>query len=129
MKKVLSVLLVLVLTLSLSVSVFASEPVTDEETGVTSISLFNCDTKPSGSNAYSVDAEDKTEGEASLKFNVAAGQINNMRLPETVDGTDYDTLEFDLYVSNADAYYSMVGGDSLEVTPAADAMWKKSHGT
>ncbi len=119
MKKVLSVLLILVLTLSLSVSVFASEPVTDEETGVTSIPLFNCDTKPSGSNAYSVDAEDKTEGEASLKFNVAAGQINNMRLPETVDGTDYDTLEFDLYVSDAALFDLFAQGgmnSGLEIT-------------
>ena len=119
MKKVLSVLLILVLTLYLSVSVFASEPVTDEETGVTSIPLFNCDTKPSGSNAYSVDAEDKTEGEASLKFNVAAGQINNMRLPETVDGTDYDTLEFDLYVSDAALFDLFAQGgmnSGLEIT-------------
>ncbi len=124
MKKVLSVLLVLILALSLMLPVCASESETDEETGITSIPLFNCDTKPTGNNALSLDTEDKTEGEASLKFNVGAGQVNEMKLPEVVDGTDYDTLEFDLYVSDVRLFdlFGEVGkmDSNLEITSSGE---------
>ena len=124
MKKVLSVLLVLILALSLMLPVCASESETDEETGITSIPLFNCDTKPTGNNALSLDTEDKTEGEASLKFNVGAGQVNEMKLPEIVDGTDYDTLEFDLYVSDVRLFdlFGEVGkmDSNLEITSSGE---------
>ena len=119
MKKVFCILLVLVLALSLALPVFASEAETDEETGITSIPLFNCDQKPSGSNSLQLDKTDKTEGEASLTFAVNAGVVNEMNLPEAVDGSEYDTLEFDLYVSDPKLFdlFGEGGMDSsLEIT-------------
>jgi hypothetical protein len=100
MKKLLTVLLVVAMTMTMALSVSAAEPVLNEETGITSIQLLSCDEKPSGKNAYSVDTTDKQEGEGSLSFRVGGGQVNEMNLPETVNGEGMDTLEFDLYLSD-----------------------------
>ena len=121
MKKLLSIVLVILLVFSLAPMVAAEdEPAYDEETGVTSISLFNCDQKPQGSNSLTVDKAEKTEGEASLSFNVGRGVVNEMPLPESVDGYGYDTLEFDLYVSSVELFnYFTVQGQmdsNLEIT-------------
>ena len=101
MKKVIAMLLVAVLALTLVLSVSAEgESWVDSDTGISYLQLLNCDTKPGGRSAYEVDVENAQEGDACLTFNVGSGQVNEMILEEAIDGTGYDTLEFELYVSD-----------------------------
>ena len=100
MKKVISILLALMMTLALLTPAFAADAQYDEDTGVTTVLILDCDEKPGGSNSLTLDENEKTQGSASLSFNVGGGSVNEMKLPAEVDGTDLDTLEFDLYVSD-----------------------------
>ena len=101
MKKIVCALFALVMMLSLLTPAFAAEAQYDDETGITTKLIFDCDEKPKGSNSLALDTTEKTQGNASLTFNVGSGSVNEMKLPEEVDCTDLDTLEFDLYVSDA----------------------------
>jgi hypothetical protein len=119
MKKLLTVLLVVAMTMAMILSVSAVEPVLNEDTGITSLQLFSCDVKPDGKNAYSVDTENKQEGEGSISFKVGKGQVNEMLFSEVVDGEGMDTLEFDLYLSDAGLMNLFAAGgmnSGLEIT-------------
>ena len=98
MKRLLTVLLVIAMTMTMMLSVSAVEY---EDLELTYVQLFNCDVKPGGKNAYTVDKENQQEGDGCLSFKAGMGQVNEMQLPETVDGDGMDTLEFDLYLSDA----------------------------
>jgi hypothetical protein len=101
MKIIVSTLLAVMMLLALLIPASAAGvPEYDGDTGITTLMVFDCDRQPNGSNAFSVDTGDKTQGAASISFNVGHSSINEMVLPEEVDGTDLDTLEFDLYVSD-----------------------------
>jgi len=114
MKKLISVLLVVVLTMAMVLSVSAADPkvTKDEETGITSLQLFSCDEKPGGSNGYEVDTENAQEGTGCLSFVAAKGAVHIMLPDDTIDGTGYDTLEFDLYVSDV-ALFDLFGGQGM----------------
>jgi len=120
MKKVIAMLLVAVLALTLVLSVSAeSESWVDSDTGISYLQLLDCDTKPGGRSAYEVDVENAQEGDACLTFNVGSGQVNEMILEEAIDGEGYDTLEFDLYVSDVTLFdLFAVGGTNsgFEIT-------------
>jgi hypothetical protein len=120
MKKVIAMLLVAVLALTLVLSVSAeSESWVDPDTGISYLQLLNCDQKPGGSNNYEVDKENMQEGEGCLSFVVSKDSVNQMLLAEPVDGEGYDTLEFDLYVSDVVLFdLFAVGGTNsgLEIT-------------
>lgn len=123
MKKLLAVLIVVAMAMTMILSISAAASVFDEETGITSIQLFSCDEKPNGNNAYSIDTENAQEGTGCLSFNVSTGQINEMKLPKAVDGTGYDTLEFDLYVSDPVLFdlFAQGGMDSnLEISSSGE---------
>ena len=67
MKKVIAVLLVAVLSLTMVLSVSAEEKTwTDDDTGISYLQIFDCDTKPGGTNSYTVDTNDAQEGEGCL---------------------------------------------------------------
>lgn len=108
MKKLLCAMMALALVLAMGIPAMA---VNFEDLEFNSVQVFNCDTKPSGSNALKVDTAEKTEGEASLTFNTEAGVVNEMKLSSVVDCSDMDTLEFDLYVSNLSLFdlFGVVG--------------------
>lgn len=114
MKKLVSVLLVAVLTMAMVLSVSAAGPkvTKDEETGITSLQLLNCDEKPDGNNGYEVDTENAQEGTGCLSFVAAKGAVHVMLPADTIDGTGYDTLEFDLYVSDV-ALFDLFGGQGM----------------
>ena len=82
------------------------------------IMLDNCDSSTWHGGGNSKDRSEKTEGSASLTWTVlAGGNFAVHRVWDTpVDAGEANRLEFDLYVSNADAYYTMTGGESLELT-------------
>ena len=103
MKKLINILLIVVLTMTMVLSAAASQPTLNEETGVTSISLLNCDERPGGANSFNIDKDEAQEGEACLSFNIGTGQVHEMQLPAIVNGEGYDTLEFDLYISDVTA--------------------------
>ncbi len=135
MKKLLTVLLVVAMTMTMMLSVSAAEPVLNEETGITSLQLFSCDEKPAGTNAYSVDTENAQEGTGCLTFNVAKGQVNEMKLANPIDGTGFDTLEFDLYVSDV-GLFDLFGANGMnsgfEITSSGtcdnqEISWKLSE--
>ena len=98
MKKLLTVLLVVAMTMTMMLSVSAVEY---DDLDITYVQLLSCDVKPGGKNSYTVDTQDKQEGEGSLSFRVGGGQVNEMQFPEAVNGEGMDTLEFDLYLSDA----------------------------
>lgn len=105
MKRIVTVLLAVMTMLALLASALVTVGAEyDTETGITSILLFDCDVKPDGSNVLSLDKNDKTQGEASLSFQVGTRAVNVMKLPQEVDGSDLDTLEFDLYVSDVSLF-------------------------
>ena len=100
MKRLLTILLVVAMAMTMILSASAAEAVLDEETGITSIQLLNCDTKPNAKNNYTVDTEDVKEGTGALSMTVGKDSVNEMPLPEAVDAEGMDTLEFDLYLSD-----------------------------
>ena len=134
MKKLIAVLLVAVLALTMALSVCAeSESWTDPDTDITDLQLLNCDQKPSGSNNYEVDKEDMQEGEGCLSFVVSVDSVNQMPLPEPIDGEGCDTLEFDIYVSDAILFDLFTKGNSgFEITSSGycdnqEISWKLSE--
>lgn len=108
MKKIVCMALALVMILAMTIPAMAAN---FEDLDFNSVQVFDCDTKPNGSNSLTVDKAEKTEGEASLTFNTGSGVVNEMKLSSAVDCTDMDTLEFDLYVSNVSLFdlFGVVG--------------------
>jgi len=108
MKKIVCMALALVMILAMTIPAMAAN---FEDLDFNSVQVFDCDTKPNGSNKLTVDTAEKTEGEASLTFNTGSGVVNEMKLSSAVDCTDMDTLEFDLYVSDVSLFdlFGVVG--------------------
>ena len=81
------------------------------------IMLDNCDNS-TWHGSKSKDFEEKTEGTASVSWDVAVGGsfVVHRTWATPVDGSGANFLEFDIYVSSADAFYSISGGNSLEMT-------------
>ncbi len=68
-----------------------------------------------------MDKTDKTEGEAALSLSVGGGAVNDMPLDPAIDGTGYDTLEFDFYISDMKLFDHFTGegmNSGLEITSA-----------
>ena len=76
MKKIACALFALVMMLSLLTPAFAADAQYDEDTGVTTVLILDCDEKPKGSNALALDTTEKTQGNASLSFNLGGGSVN-----------------------------------------------------
>lgn len=140
MKKIVCMALALVMMLAMAIPAMA---VDFEDLDFNSVQVFDCDTKPNGSNSLKVDTAEKTEGEASLSFNTGAGVVNEMKLSSAVDCTDMDTLEFDLYVSNISLFdlFGVVGkmdngfeicssgkNDNQEISWTLEAMRNNNRG-
>ncbi|MBE6661124.1 MAG: hypothetical protein E7605_06945 [Ruminococcaceae bacterium] len=108
-KQWLMLILSLVLIMALSLPVFAEQ----EE-----IMLDDCDSSTWHGGGNAKDRNEKTEGVASVSWTVpAGGSFAVHRVWSTpVDAGEANRLEFDLYVSCADAYYTLTGGESLELT-------------
>ncbi len=96
----------------------ASEVAKDDH----SISLFGCNEVPAGTN-FTLDTENKKAGFASLLLIVKPGEqtINRFTLATPVDGTGYDTLEFDMYVSDLAIFDAQLGSNQLEITSSGKA--------
>ena len=64
------------------------------------------------------DYEEKTEGIASVSWTIAPGAsfVIQRNLEAPVDATGANFVMFDLYVSSADNFYCITGGNSLELT-------------
>lgn len=120
MKKSVAIFLVLVMMLTLALSVHAEYKTwTDDETDISYLQVFSCDTKPNGGNSFTVDTEDAQEGEGCIVLEVGDGKVNEMLPEEPIDGTDYDTLEFDMYVSSLaifDLFYGANKNSGFEIT-------------
>ncbi|MBR5797471.1 MAG: hypothetical protein IKY29_00815 [Clostridia bacterium] len=120
MKKVIAVLLVAVLSLTMVLSVSAENKTwTDDDTGISYLQIFDCDTKPGGTNSYTVDTNDAQEGEGCLVLQVGDGKVNEMLPAEPIDGSEYDTLEFDMYVSSLtifDLFFGPGKNSGFEIT-------------
>ena len=119
MKKLLTILLVVAMAMTMILSASAAEAVLDEETGITSIQILSCDTKPNAKNNYTVDTEDFKEGTGALSLTVGKDSVNETPLPEAVDAEGMDTLEFDLYLSDPafmDMYAAGGMNSGLELT-------------
>ena len=85
-----------------------------------SISLFGCNEAPANTN-FTLDSENKTAGFGSLLLIVKNGEVNINRWAITaVDGTGYDTLEFDMYVSDL-AIFDLDSGNQLEICSGGQA--------
>ena len=84
-----------------------------------SISLFGCNEVPANTK-FTIDQENKTGGFGSLLLILNPGEdsVNPIVLPAAVDGTGYDTLEFDLYVSDLALFDGEHGSNQLEITSA-----------
>ena len=81
------------------------------------VMLDNCDSSTwHGSTGKNY--EEKTEGNASVFWNITKGGSfvvhRSWSTPVNAEGANY--LEFDIYVSDADAFYSITGGNSIELT-------------
>ena len=101
MKKIVALCLVALMMLATVLSVGAEyETWTDEDSDISYLQIFSCDTLPGGRNNYTVSADDAQEGEGCLVLEVGDGKVNEMLPEEPVDGSEYDTLEFELYVSD-----------------------------
>lgn len=96
-----------------SAKVNAGELAADED-GY-SISLFGCNEVPEGTN-FVLEETDKKAGFGSLFLTVKNGEanINRWAIP-AVDGTGFDTLEFDMYVSDL-AIFDLDSGNQFELT-------------
>ncbi len=120
MKKAVAIVLSLLMMLTLVLTVSADyETWTDDETDISYLQVFNCDTNPNGTNSYTVDKEDAQEGQGCLVLQVGDGKVNEMLPAEPIDGTDYDTLEFDMYVSDLaifDLFYGAGKNSGFEIT-------------
>ncbi len=108
-KQWLMLILSLVLIMALCLPAFAEQE---------DIMLDDCDTSTWHGGGNTKDRNEKTEGTASVSWTVpAGGSFAVHRVWDTpVDAGEANCLEFDLYVSNADAYYTLTGGESLELT-------------
>ncbi len=108
MKKLLAVLLILSMMMTAAVAISA---VTVDPDDVDYMELFNCDEIPMGNlrQSMSLDKENKTEGEASLSIDIGESAVNEFQFSEAIDGTGYDTFEFDMYVSDV-AFFDMFSG-------------------
>ena len=108
-KRSLTLILLLVLAMMLCVPTFAAQE---------DIVLDNCDSSTWHGGGNTKDYNEKTEGSASISWTVSPqGNFAVHRVWSTpVDAGEANRLEFDLYVSNADAYYTLTGGESLELT-------------
>lgn len=91
----------------------ASEVAKDDH----SISLFGCNEVPAGTK-FTLETKEKKAGYASLLLIVNPGEqtINRWTLATPVDGTGYDTLEFDMYVSDLAIFDAQLGSNQLEIT-------------
>ena len=81
------------------------------------IMLDDCDTS-TWHGAGGKDFKEYTQGKASATWTVGkGGSFVVFRTWSTpVDATGANYLEFDFYVSSADMFYSISGGNSLEIT-------------
>ena len=77
-----------------------------------SISFMTC-SKPFG--AFEIDTVTKTAGYSSLMLKVAENNINATVL-DPVDATGYDSLEFELYVDDADLFKATFGDTGIELS-------------
>ncbi len=109
MKRLITVMLLFALAALLCLPVFAAQE---------DIVMDTCDTSTWHGGGNTKDYTEKTEGSASVSWTVpAGGSFAVHRVWDTpVNAGEANRLEFDLYVSNADAYYTMTGGESLELT-------------
>ena len=85
----------------------------------TDIMMDSCDDNSAWEGgANSNDNNEKTEGRASISWTVSPkGNFAVSRVWDTpIDAGEANRLEFDLYVSNAEAYYTMAGRAFLELT-------------
>lgn len=108
-KQWLMLILTLVLTLAFCLPAFAAQE---------DIIMDTCDDSTWYGGGNTKDRDEKTEGSASVSWTVSAGGAFAVhRVWSTpIDAGEANRLEFDLYVSDTDAYYSMTGGESLELT-------------
>ncbi len=81
------------------------------------IMLDNCDSSTWHGSAGK-DYQEKTEGNASVSWTIAKGGsfVVHRTWATPVDATGANYLEFDMYVSSVDGYYSITGGNSIELT-------------
>lgn len=78
------------------------------------------------------DTEDRISGSSSLKTNVGTGFVNSIKFATPVNGTGYDAVEFDLYVSDPALFDKFQGegkNDGFEVTSSgtwdqAEICWR-----
>ena len=78
-----------------------------------SISFLTCS---NGFGAFKVDKENKVAGASSLMMNIGGGQAPSTVFATPVDGTGYDALEFELYVSDLALFDVKFGNTQLELT-------------
>lgn len=84
-----------------------------------SISLFGCNEVPANTN-FTLDEQEKTAGFGSLLLivNPAEENVNRWTLAAPVDGTGYDTVELELYISDLAILDAANGGAQLELGSA-----------
>ncbi len=81
-----------------------------------SISLFGCNEV---FGKFTLDTENKKAGYASLSYTMGTGTVTHVHNFATpVDGTGYDSLEFDLYVSDLAFFDIPFAGSGIELSSA-----------
>jgi hypothetical protein len=91
----------------------AQKDAVEAEADDRSISFMTCS---KGFGAYKVDKENKVAGASSLMMNVGGGQAPSTVFATPIDGTGYDALELELYVSDLALFDVKFGNTQLELT-------------
>jgi hypothetical protein len=84
----------------------------EEKADAHSISLYPCNTAAGG---MTLDTA-ATAGFGALAQNVGAGFVSSHKFPAAVDGSKFDTLEFELFVSDLALFDTTFSNTGLEIT-------------